>query len=93
MSDPALGGGGEGPGTVTVASPALGLPARRRRHPPLITVVFAFFVGGLVIAATGANPIDTYKAIFNGSGLNWFFPWIPATTARSRRSTCSRRCC
>ena len=24
----------------------------------------------------GANPIDTYKAIFDGSGLNWLFPWV-----------------
>jgi general nucleoside transport system permease protein len=42
---------------------------------PLITVVFAFFIGGLVVAATGHNPIDTYKAIFDGTGLNWLFPW------------------
>ena len=26
--------------------------------------------------AAGANPIDTYKAIFEGSGLNWLFPWV-----------------
>ena len=25
---------------------------------------------------TGANPINTYKAIFEGSGLNWLFPWV-----------------
>ena len=28
------------------------------------------------ILITGHNPISTYKAIFNGTGLNWFFPWI-----------------
>jgi len=42
---------------------------------PLITVVFAFIVGGLVVLVTGGNPIETYKAIFDGTGLNWFFPW------------------
>ncbi len=42
---------------------------------PLITVVFAFAIGGLVVLATGHNPISTYKAIFEGTGLTWFFPW------------------
>ena len=43
---------------------------------PLLTAVLAFFVGGLVILITGHNPISTYKAIFNGTGLNWIFPWV-----------------
>jgi general nucleoside transport system permease protein len=43
---------------------------------PVLTAVLAFFVGGLVILVTGHNPISTYKAIFNGSGLNWLFPWV-----------------
>jgi simple sugar transport system permease protein len=44
---------------------------------PLITTVLAFFIGGLVVlVVTRKNPISTYKAIFNGTGLNWFFPWI-----------------
>jgi len=42
---------------------------------PLITVVFAFIVGGLVVLVTGGNPFETYKAIFDGTGLNWLFPW------------------
>ena len=42
---------------------------------PLITVIFAFIVGGLVVLVTGGNPIETYKAIFDGTGLNWLFPW------------------
>jgi len=45
---------------------------------PLLTALIAFFIGGLVIALTGASPFTTYKAIFDGSGLNWFFPWISA---------------
>jgi general nucleoside transport system permease protein len=42
---------------------------------PIITVIFAFIVGGLVVLVTGGNPLETYKAIFDGTGLNWFFPW------------------
>lgn len=42
----------------------------------LITTLLAFFVGGLVVLATGRNPLAVYKGIFNGTGLNWFFPWI-----------------
>jgi simple sugar transport system permease protein len=40
---------------------------------PLVTAIFAFLMGGLVVAATGHNPLDVYRAIFNGAGLNWFF--------------------
>ncbi|MBA2476566.1 MAG: ABC transporter permease [Actinobacteria bacterium] len=44
---------------------------------PLLTAAFAFFVGGLVVlVTTGKNPLRTYQAIFDGSGLNWLFPWI-----------------
>jgi simple sugar transport system permease protein len=43
---------------------------------PIITVLVAFFVGGLVVLFTGHNPFSTYRAIFEGSGLNWFFPWL-----------------
>jgi general nucleoside transport system permease protein len=42
---------------------------------PLLTVLMAFLAGGLVILATGHNPASTYKAIFDGTGLNWFLPW------------------
>jgi general nucleoside transport system permease protein len=43
---------------------------------PLLTALLAFLVGGLVVLATGKDPIATYRAIFDGTGLNWFFPWI-----------------
>jgi general nucleoside transport system permease protein len=44
---------------------------------PLLTAVLAFFIGGLVVlATTHKNPLNTYKEIFNGTGLNWLFPWI-----------------
>jgi simple sugar transport system permease protein len=42
----------------------------------LLTTLLAFVVGGLVVLATGANPFSTYRAIFDGSGLNWLFPWV-----------------
>jgi simple sugar transport system permease protein len=40
---------------------------------PILTAILAFLVGGIVVAATGHNPLTTYKEIFNGTGLNWFF--------------------
>jgi simple sugar transport system permease protein len=42
---------------------------------PLITLFIAFLIAGLVVLITGHDPIATYKAIFNGSGLNWLIPW------------------
>ena len=40
---------------------------------PLLTTVVAFLIGGIVvIITTGKNPLTTYKAIFEGAGLNWF---------------------
>lgn len=43
---------------------------------PLLTAVIAFLIGGLVVLASGSNPFSTYRAIFNGTGLNWLFPWV-----------------
>ena len=44
---------------------------------PILTAVVAFFIGGLVVlVTTGENPLRTYKEIFNGTGLNWLFPWV-----------------
>src|SRR6476659_10018222 len=40
---------------------------------PIMTAVVAFLMGGVVVLSTGHNPWRTYKAIFEGSGLNWFF--------------------
>ncbi|TML13058.1 MAG: ABC transporter permease [Actinobacteria bacterium] len=40
---------------------------------PVITALFAFFMGGIVVLATGHNPWKVYQGIFTGSGLNWFF--------------------
>jgi general nucleoside transport system permease protein len=43
---------------------------------PIITAVIAFIAGGLIVLATGHNPVSTYQSIFNGTGLNWLFPWV-----------------
>jgi ABC-type uncharacterized transport system permease subunit len=40
---------------------------------PVLTAVFAFLMGGIVVLATGHNPVRVYKAVFEGAGLNWFF--------------------
>jgi ABC-type uncharacterized transport system permease subunit len=40
---------------------------------PLLTVLLAFLISGIAIAAIGKNPFKVYRAIFNGTGLNWFF--------------------
>jgi len=40
---------------------------------PLLTLLLAFAAGGLVVLATGHNPFKTYKAIWDGTGLQWFF--------------------
>ncbi len=47
---------------------------------PLTATILAFLIGGIAVAATGNNPISAYKAIFEGTGLNWFFPWLSGDT-------------
>jgi simple sugar transport system permease protein len=42
---------------------------------PVLTALLAFLIAGLVIFVTGHNPFSTYKAIFDGTGLNWLLPW------------------
>ena len=40
---------------------------------PLLTTLIAFLMGGLVIALTGKNPFKVYHAIWDGTGLEWFY--------------------
>ena len=40
---------------------------------PVLTALLAFLIGGLVVLATGHNPLLAYRDIFNGAGLNWIF--------------------
>jgi general nucleoside transport system permease protein len=45
---------------------------------PLVTAVLAFLISGLVVFATTkslGDTLETYRAIFEGAGLNWFLPW------------------
>jgi ABC-type uncharacterized transport system permease subunit len=73
--------------TSEVAAPGEGIPSPAQRlalwqraggiATPLMTAVIAFFIGGLVIlGTTHKNPLSTYKGIFQGTGLNWLFPWV-----------------
>jgi general nucleoside transport system permease protein len=53
---------------------------------PILTALVAFVVGGLVVlATTHKNPINTYHQIFNGTGLNWLFPWVHGSQAGGAR--------
>jgi general nucleoside transport system permease protein len=38
---------------------------------PILTALLAFLIGGLVVLATGHNPISTYQGIWEGTGLRW----------------------
>jgi simple sugar transport system permease protein len=38
---------------------------------PVITALVAFFIGGLLVLATGHNPFQAYWDIVKGAGLNW----------------------
>jgi general nucleoside transport system permease protein len=40
---------------------------------PVLTALIAFLMGGLIVLATGHNPLLAYRDIFNGAGLNWIF--------------------
>jgi general nucleoside transport system permease protein len=43
---------------------------------PVLTALVAFLIGGLVVLATGHNPVQAYWDIVKGAGLNWFaHPW------------------
>jgi simple sugar transport system permease protein len=39
---------------------------------PILTAVLAFFIGGLVVLATGHNPLQVYRGILSGTGLDFF---------------------
>jgi ABC-type uncharacterized transport system permease subunit len=51
---------------------------------PVLTALLAFLIGGLVVLATGHNPLLAYRDIFNGAGLNWIFH--PTTSTVSNAS-------
>jgi general nucleoside transport system permease protein len=58
---------------------------------PILTVLLAFLISGVVVLLTTGNltkTAKTYRGIFDGTGLNWFFHVgsysisVPFTTAR-----------
>jgi ABC-type uncharacterized transport system permease subunit len=62
--------------TAETATLAARLSLRQRAGGiwvPLATVVLAFLMGGLVVVATGHDPLIAYRDIFNGAGFNWIF--------------------
>jgi general nucleoside transport system permease protein len=66
-------------GTPIAQTPASRLAAYVRSGGlvvPLLTALLAFVIGGFVVLITGHDPIATYKAIFEGTGLQWLFPWV-----------------
>ena len=72
---PALAGGGTADVAQTPAARLAGYVRGGGVVVPLLTVALAFVAGGLVVLITGNNPITTYEAIFEGTGLQWVFPW------------------
>ena len=48
---------------------------------PVMTALLAFLAGGIIVAATGHNPLTAYKGIFDGAGFDWIFhfPWSTNT--------------
>jgi simple sugar transport system permease protein len=66
-------------GTPVAQTPASRLAAYVRAGGvvvPLLTALLAFAIGGLVVLITGHDPIATYRAIFDGTGFQWLFPWV-----------------
>ncbi|MDQ3671418.1 MAG: hypothetical protein M3364_03130, partial [Actinomycetota bacterium] len=43
---------------------------------PVAATLLAFLIGGLVVTITGGNPLTAYRAIFEGTGFNYVFPWL-----------------
>jgi general nucleoside transport system permease protein len=48
---------------------------------PLVTVLIAFVIAGLVVLVTGHDPFTTYWSIFKGSGLVILIPGVDHTGA------------
>jgi ABC-type uncharacterized transport system permease subunit len=54
---------------------------------PVAATALAFLIGGLVVVITGGNPLTAYRAIFEGTGLNYVFPWLDdSDRARAARN-------
>ncbi|HEY2326179.1 MAG TPA: ABC transporter permease [Gaiellaceae bacterium] len=55
----------------------------------LITVALAFLLSGIAIGGLGKNPLTVYRAIFNGTGLNFLLhPWsLESVAAQNLQQT------
>ena len=54
---------------------------------PLAAAILAFAVGGVVVLLTGHNPLGTYKAIFEGTGLTYVLdPTLSSDERRAAKS-------
>jgi ABC-type uncharacterized transport system permease subunit len=68
----------EEPGSESVLGRYLLLQKAGGLIAPLVTTVLAFVISGLVVFATTksvGDTLQTYRAIFEGAGLDWFLPW------------------
>jgi simple sugar transport system permease protein len=68
----------EDPGSESTVSRYLLLQKAGGLVAPLITAGLAFLIGGVVVFATTKSvpeTLQTYRAIFEGAGLDWFLPW------------------
>ena len=63
----------EAPGTNNLAASVALKQRAGGLIVPVLTALIAFLIGGLVVLATGHNPLLAYRDIFNGAGLNWVF--------------------
>jgi len=72
----------EEPGSESVLGRYLLLQKAGGLIAPLVTAVLAFLIGGVVVFATTKSipdTLQTYRAIFEGAGLDWFLPWNTCT--------------
>jgi simple sugar transport system permease protein len=53
---------------------------------PLAAAILAFLIAGVVVLATGHNPLGTYRAIWEGTGLNWPYLWLTGQETRAAAS-------
>jgi general nucleoside transport system permease protein len=85
VDEPVEGGTLAGESTAEVAlTPAARMAAYVRGGGvvvPVLTAFLAFLLGGVAVLLVGKDPISTYEAIWEGTGLQWIFPW---TTGEDR---------
>jgi general nucleoside transport system permease protein len=66
-------GGASDPASTTAAARLATWQRAGGVVAPVLTALLAFLAGGLVVLATGHNPIKVYQGIWSGTGLDWFY--------------------